>query len=128
MLTAEQLVRRLVALIVPKGLHLTNFHGVFAPAAAARPTLASPAKTPMSSTSTLREKQRRPRIDWATLLHRTFGCDVWKCRCGGQRRVVALVTNRRTVEQLLANMGLLHPSPPLPAAQGPPQRDLLYDC
>jgi hypothetical protein len=29
-LTAEQLVRRLVALIPPRGLHLTNFHGALA--------------------------------------------------------------------------------------------------
>ncbi len=35
-LTASQLVKRLIALIVPKRLHLTNFHGVLAPAAATR--------------------------------------------------------------------------------------------
>ena len=71
------------------------------------------------------KKQKRPRIDWATLLHRTFACDVWKCSCGGQRRVVALVTSPRTAERMLESMGLLHPRPPLPEAQGPPQRELL---
>jgi hypothetical protein len=50
---------------------------------------------------------------------------VWRCPCGGQRRVVALVTRRGTAEQMLRNMGLLHPWPPLPSAQGPPQRELL---
>ena len=46
MLTAEQLVKRLIALIPPRGLHLTNFHGVLAPAAAARPTAPKPESPP----------------------------------------------------------------------------------
>ena len=126
-LTAEQLVKRLVALIVPKGLHLTNFHGVLAPAAAARSTLAPPPPVDRTrSTPVPREKNaKRPRIDWATLLHRTWNCDVWKCPCGGQRRVVALVTNRRTAEEMLRNMGMLDVAPPLPQAPGPPQLELL---
>jgi hypothetical protein len=129
-LTAEQLVKRLIALIVPKGLHLTNFHGVFAPAAVTRSTVAPPRPVPSSSRPAPAEqnKSKRPRIDWATLLHRTFACDVWKCPCGGQRRVVALVTNLRTAEEMLRNMGRLHPRPPLPEARGPPQRELLPDA
>ena len=35
-LTAEALVKRLVALVPPRGLHLTCFHGVFAPNARLR--------------------------------------------------------------------------------------------
>lgn len=125
-LTAEQLVKRLIALIPPRGLHLTNFHGVLAPAAAARPTVASRGVAQkLSPVPKHNGEKKRPRIDWATLLHRTFACDVWKCPCGGQRRVVALVTRRSTAEQMLRNMGLLHSWPPLPAAQGPPQRELL---
>ena len=57
--------------------------------------------------------------------HRTFGCDVWKCPCGGQRRVVALVTNRRTAEEMLRNMGMLDVAPPLPQAPGPQQLQLV---
>jgi hypothetical protein len=122
------LVKRLIALIPPKGLHLTNFHGVLAPAAAARSTVLPPSKAARpSSTSLPKEKKqkKRPRIDWATLLHRTWGCDVFKCACGGHRRVVALVTSPRAAEEMLRNMGLLHPRPPLPEARGPPQRELL---
>jgi hypothetical protein len=128
-MTAEQLVRRLLWLIPPRGLHLTNFHGVLAAHAAQR---AQVAPKPATHAAALplpppAKKPRRPRIDWATLLHRTFGCDVWKCPCGGQRRVVALVTNRRTAEEMLRKMGLLHPWPALPVAQGPPQRELLRE-
>ena len=124
-LTAEQLLKRLIALIVPKGLHLTNFHGVFAPAAASRSAVAPLPSTPMGSAPRGAAKPKRPRIDWATLLHRTFACDVWRCPCGGQRRVVALVTNRATAEQMLKSIGLLHSWPPLLSAQGPPQLALL---
>jgi hypothetical protein len=129
-LTAAQLVRRLIALIVPKGIHLTNFHGVLAPAAAARSSIAPAPKVERSAAHTAVEKKngKRSRIDWATLLHRTFVYDVWKCPCGGQRRVVALVTNLHTAEQMLRNMGLLHPRPPVPEARGPPQRELLPDA
>jgi hypothetical protein len=49
---------------------------------------------------------------------------VWKCRCGGQRSVVALVTSPRTAEEMLRNMGMLDVSP-LPQAPGPPQLELL---
>ena len=126
-MTAVQLVRRLLWLIPPRRLHLTNFHGVLAPHASARPLVApkpKPLQRPLPLPSSAKTP-RRPRIDWATLLHRTFCCDIWKCPCGGQRRVVALVTNRRTAEQMLQNMGLLHPWPPLPTAQSPPQLELL---
>jgi hypothetical protein len=124
-LTAEQLVKRLIALIVPKGLHLTNFHGVFAPAAAARSSVAPRPVAPSAPRLATHKGKKRPRVDWATLLHRTFACDVWKCSCGGQRRVVALVTSPRTAERMLESMGLLHPRPPLPEARGPPQQKLL---
>lgn len=130
-LTAAQLVKRLIALIVPKGLHLTNFHGVLAPAAAARSTVLPPSPAPRPSSTLVpmeKKRNRRPRLDWATLLHRTWGCDVFKCRCGGQRRVVTLVTSPRAAEQLLDSMGLLHPRAPLPQAQSPPQLQLLPDA
>jgi len=58
-LTAAALVRRLVALVPPPRLHLTSFHGVYAPHAALRPlvtqppvpTSAPPSPRPKSSAS-----------------------------------------------------------------------------
>jgi hypothetical protein len=126
-LTPEQLVKRLIALIPPKGLHLTGFFGAFAAHATLRaavmrtPAQGNPKRVPTEP----KKKQKPPRIDWATLLARTFGCDVWRCQCGGQRRVVALVTNRRTAEEMLRNMGMLAVAPALPQAPGPPQLQLL---
>ena len=148
-LTAEQLVRRLLWLIPPRGLHLTNFHGDFASHAAARACVLLPVsgdeagrsasaagleKVPESVGTRPEAPEdeprpgKRPRVDWASLQRHTFGCDVWQCPCGGRRRVVAVVTSARAAEEMLRNMGLWQPRPPLPPAQGPPQRELVLDC
>ena len=133
MLTAEQLVKRLLWLIPPKSLHLTNFHGVFSSHSAARAALLPAATTkeaPAARQSSLPGVSeptavKRPRLDWATLHARTWAVDVWQCPCGGKRKVVTVVTSRRVAEEVLRNFGLLPPrTPPLPGAQGPPQLEL----
>lgn len=127
-LTAAELLKRLVALVPPRGTHLTCWHGVFGPNARLRSTVMQPPppaqpEGPVLRTTPRREgaPPRRPRLDWATLQQRTFGVDVWTCRCGGKRKVLAVITSRRTAEEMLANLGLLTPRPPRPVAQAPPQ-------
>ena len=143
-MTAEQLVRRLLWLIPPRGLHLTNFHGVFASHAKARSSVLLPVPGPEGGVAPgarvlesadgppaqadLPRRGKRPRLDWASLQRHTFGCDVWQCPCGGRRRVVAVVTSPRTAQEMLRNLGLWQPTPPLPSAQGPPQRELVLDA
>ena len=129
MQTAAQLVKRLVALVPPKGRHLTSFHGVFGPNSKLRPAVMqarlepNPAR-PSLSTTAKTDKPKRPRLDWAALQQRTFGVDVWTCRCGGKRKVLAVITSRKTAEEVLQNMRLLEPRPPAPVAQAPPQLSL----
>jgi hypothetical protein len=126
--TAEQLVRRLVALLPPRGVHLTRFHGVFAPNARLRPLVTrppEPAPAPAPAELPLHTPQPhplpRPRLDWATLQRRTFATNVWACPCGGTRSVLALVTDRRTAKEVLENLRLWPGPLPLPASQAPPQ-------
>ena len=89
-----------------------------APAAATR---APPSPSPAEQ----EKPKRRPKLDWATLQARTFGEDVWKCgRCGGRRRIVAVVTSHLTAEEVLRNLGLLPKRRLLPPAHGPPQLEL----
>ena len=112
--TAEALVKRLLAVMPPRGVHLTRFHGAFAPNAALRSRVVRPAPEPSTERASPvgagcvveREEAsvRRPRLDWATLQRKTFEADVWKCPCGGRRRVVAVVSDRRTAEEVLRNM------------------------
>jgi hypothetical protein len=130
-MTAEQLVRRLLALVPPPKLHLTAFHGVYGPAARLRPLVmrAPPAQpTPPSPAPVAEESEREPprrqRIDWATLHARTFGVDVLRCACGGRLRVHSVVSSTRTAEEVLKNLGLWRPRVPLPPATAPPQLEL----
>ena len=126
-LTAEQLVKRLLAVMPARYRHLTSFHGVFAPAAAWRPwvvrraeELTVPAPTQTASPRP-ENRAKPPRMDWATLQRRTFGDDVWACHCGGRRDVVAVITSRLQAEEQLLKLGLLRRRPAAPRAQGPPQ-------
>jgi hypothetical protein len=132
-LTAEQLMKRLLWLIPPARMHLTSFHGVFASHAKERARVtpqgdAVEEKVAPSSQTAAKSKApakpKRPRLDWATLQQRTFGADVWACPCGGRRRVLAVVTSRRVAEEVLRNMRLLAPRPLSPVAQAPPQFEL----
>ena len=121
--TAAQLVKRLLALIPPKGAHLTRFHGVFAPHSTLRSRVvrlspgAQPAPPPSPAAATsappAESAKKRPRVDWAFLQRHTFEADVWRCPCGGRRRLLAVVTRRATAEEVLRHMGLGSARPPL---------------
>ena len=46
-----------------------------------------------------------PRLDWATLLRRTYDIDVKQCvRCGGRLRVRAVVTAAASTAKILASL------------------------
>jgi hypothetical protein len=124
-------LRRLAALVPPPRAHLVRYFGVFAPNARVRPRVvpASPdppsraraASCPLVPEPVLTRPARRP-ILWAELLKRTFQTDVLTCpRCGGTRRVVAVVLRSATAQAILEHLRL--PSRPLPLAPAtsPPQ-------
>jgi hypothetical protein len=126
--TAEALVKRLVALLPPARLHLTSFHGVFAPHAKLRPVVTRPVESGDGETpaapAPAQEQAPRPkrRLDWATLHRHTFGTDVLRCPCGGRRRIHAVHSTRQAAEERLAALGLRpRPSLALPPATAPPQ-------
>jgi ribosomal protein S27E len=125
-LTAEALVRRLVALLPPAKLHLTSFHGVYAPNASLRPLVTRqpdaevPAPTGPRAVVPPKKKTKR-RLDWATLHQRTFGTDVLRCPCGGRRTIRALHSTPKAAEERLPALGITLPSRALPLATAPPQ-------
>ena len=67
---------------------------------------------------------RKPRLPWAALLLRAFAIDVLACPCGGQRHVLAFVTEVRVVRQLLDHLQLPSKARPWASAQAPPQLEL----
>ena len=71
-------------------------------------------------------KKRTPRLDWATLLKRSFDFEVYLCpRCGGRRRVLA-VLDVRGVKEVLRQLGLAAEGLPLALARGPPEEAWLH--
>jgi hypothetical protein len=126
-LTAAALVRRLVALLPPARLHLTSFHGAYAPNASLRPLVTQPPPQPPAPAPCSPPKQapapkpRRPRLDWAQLHQRTFGTDVLRCPCGGRRTIRSLHSTRKQAEARLAELGVWLPSRVLTPATAPPQ-------
>jgi hypothetical protein len=62
----------------------------------------------------------RPRVDWATLLRRSFSVDVLECpKCQGRLRVVAVVTEREPVRRILAHLGMPTEPPTVARARDP---------
>ena len=124
-----ELLKRLVAVMVKPKVHLTRFFGVFAPNSRARPKVVPPPALPPTPVTALDASPAtsstapppRPRLDWAGLLRRTWGFDVFACPCGARRRVIALITSPEIARQIL---GLPPHTRPSPQPTGPPQLSL----
>jgi hypothetical protein len=128
-----ELLRRLATLVPPPRAHLVRFHGTFgpaskwraeivpAPAEAELPAVASPpAADPDAAAGAGAPKQkRRPdsKIPWAELLQRVFLEDVLACPCGGRRKVIAFITERKVVKRILEHLGLPTTGPPIAPAR-----------
>ena len=110
-----QLMKRLCPLVVKPRVHLTRFFGCLAPNSKWRklvvprpPDPPEPESAPTGTQLKLpategvpRNPPVRPRLDWAQLLRRTWGFDVFDCPCGGRRRILALVTHPDYPESLI---------------------------
>lgn len=129
-LTAEGLVKRLVALVPPPNSHLTTFHGVYAPHAKLRPLVTLPQPVTPQADAPRKKKEKpvkpkRPRIDWAELHRRTFNNDVLTCpHCGGARKLIALHSTSKTAEARLTALGFTFAARLLPPQTAPPQLSL----
>jgi hypothetical protein len=74
-------------------------------------------------------RPRPPRLDWATLLRKTFGFEVLHCPCGARREVLAAVTDWAQIDEELRKRGLepsLRPTA-MPRRHGPRQAELALD-
>src|SRR3954463_14851603 len=82
----------------------------------------------LASPSVLTNRRHRPgrcRRDvpirafrWAELLLRVFREDVLVCPCGGRRVVIAFITDKKGVTEILEHLGLPTTGPPIAAARG----------
>jgi hypothetical protein len=61
-----------------------------------------------------------PRVDWASLLRRSFSVDLLECpKCHGRLRVLAVITEPEPVRRILAHLGMPSDLPPLARARDP---------
>ena len=130
LLQPTELLRRLATLVPPPRAHLTRYHDVFAPASRWRSQVipSTPAQSKVVAPTAIdtagrdraTEGPRRPadpsRIPWAELLMRVFREDVLLCPCGGRRVVLAFVTEKRVVKEILEHLGLPTTGPPIAPA------------
>ena len=90
-LSDDELVQRLAALVPPPWQNQVTYYGVLAPADAFRPAVVPEPAEPATSPGCPRAPHDRW-IPWAELLKRTFEVDVLACaRCGGRLRLHAVV-------------------------------------
>ena len=69
--------------------------------------------------------QRRHRLVWAALLARVFRVDVTICpTCGGSMRIIAALTEPRSIVRYLEGVGLPSRAPPIAPARANPLSEL----
>ena len=128
-------ISRLVALVPKPRVHLTRFHGVFAPNSKHR-VLVTPAKRGKSrKVKTLNEAQdrtpaeKRASMTWAQRLKRVFNIDIETCtECGGDVKIIASIEDPVVIRKILAHLDQnvsLQQVTCLPESRAPPAMGLL---
>ena len=71
--------------------------------------------------------QSRHRLAWAALLQRVFRLDVTRCpACGGNIKIVAALTEPRSIQRYLEGVGLPSRAPPIAPARPHHQHEFDY--
>ena len=120
----------------PPRLHLTRYHGVFAPhsklRSAVTPAGRGKGRKPQAEEGA--EKPVTPKhvaMSWARRLKRVFGVDIEACaRCGGKLAVIAGIEEPEVIQKILAHLERTAPDQhqaelPLGARAPPAQSRLL---
>ena len=111
-MSAQEFMQRLAALVPRPRLHLIRFHGVLAPHAKLRaaiiPQPAHKDSTPVHEHA----HGKAARMSWAQLLKRVFDIDIERCVCGGKLKIIAAIEAPALIERILTHLGLSAQPPP----------------
>jgi hypothetical protein len=119
-LDALSLLSRLCASVPPPRFHTVRYAGVLGSASKLRSRLA-PKRAAVAAAGVEDVPRRSPYRPWAELLRRTFGFDVLACpRCDGRVRLLAMVTEPKSVARYLRALGEPTDAPARAPARGPP--------
>ncbi len=128
LLSPQELLEKLAALVPPPRLHLIRYHGVLAPASADRAQIV-PGPSALTAASddgvcdggcgpADNPGRHRHRVEWARLLARVFQIEVTVCpACGGTMKIIAALTDGASVRRYLAGVGLPSRAPPIAPAR-----------
>lgn len=129
MFEPEDFIARLVALVPKPRVHLTRYHGVFAPASALRSRVVPGRGTARETAPPDKSEVSRHRaMTWAQRLKRVFSIDIERCRrCGGRLRVISSIEEPDVITRILAHLdrdeAAAEPAPP---SRGPPPGELPF--
>ncbi|QBR84720.1 hypothetical protein E3983_10315 [Legionella israelensis] len=105
----DDFIARLAALVPKPRMHLTRFHGVFAPNSKYRAEVTRAGKvnkhqlTGIEKTANI--EGRRLKMSWAMRLKRVFNIDVTVCGyCQGSVRIIACIEDRSVINKILAHI------------------------
>ena len=124
------MIEKLAALVPPRWLNLVRYHGLLAPNAADRARIvpgpkAEHCQAPAAAETELTPAQRRHRLAWSDLLRRVFRVEVTVCpACGGRMKIVAALTEPRSIRRYLEGVGLPSRAPPVAPARPHPQHEI----
>ena len=115
------MLEKLAALVPPPRLNLVRYHGVLAPNAVDRAQIVPGPIAAYAGENESTPTPRRHRLAWAVLLARVFQFELTVCdRCGGKGKIVAAVTDLRSIRTYLEGVGLpARPSTDRPFSPGP---------
>jgi hypothetical protein len=131
------LMARLAALVPTPRMHLTRYHGVFAPHSNYRAAVTpaqrgrGAATPPVSGADAVKPSpSRHVAMSWARRLKRVFGVEIEGCaRCGGQLKIIASIEEPQLIAKILSHLERAAPEQyqselPL-GARGPPVQSRL---
>jgi hypothetical protein len=116
-------IARLVALVPKPRVHLTRYHGVFAPANALRDRVVPGSGTVGKSSADKTKAERHHTMTWAKRLKRVFTIDIERCwHRGGTLEVIASIEEPEVIERILTHLDRDEAAAdPAPPSRGPPQ-------
>ena len=128
-------ISRLAALVPKPRVHLTRFHGVFAPNSKHR-ALVTPARRGKGKKGKAAQQQqqdqtpaeRQESMTWAQRMKRVFNIDIETCsECGGAVKVIACIEDPEVIAKILTHLDEKAASAGQglwPECRAPPKTDL----
>lgn len=119
-LTANEFLERLVALVPPPRKNMVRYYGVFGSNSKLRKSLVSllPQKEPEKAPTAASDKPSGYRINFAKLMLRVYDIDILACpRCNSRMQVISFITEHHVIRNILTSLKMATAPPELARAQ-----------